>query len=68
MPITIQLNGEPRELAETESIDGLLATLGLDARMVAVEKNRLVVKRAAYPTTSINNGDEIEIVAFVGGG
>lgn len=68
MPITIQLNGEPRELPRTMAVDALLAELGLDFRMVAVEKNRGVVKRAAYPDTPVSDGDEVEIVAFVGGG
>ncbi|MBP6716816.1 MAG: sulfur carrier protein ThiS, partial [Acidobacteria bacterium] len=33
-----------------------------------VERNRLVVKRTNYPETTVCDGDEIEIVAFVGGG
>ena len=37
-------------------------------RRVAVERNVAVVKRAAYETTVISDGDEIEIVNFVGGG
>lgn len=68
MPIRIQLNGDPRELAAPIDIHALLAELGLDPRAVAVERNRAVVRRAEYPATSVNDGDEIEIVAFVGGG
>jgi thiamine biosynthesis protein ThiS len=68
MPIRIQLNGEPRELPAPLDVPALLASLGLDPRSVAVERNRLVVKRTNYPETTVCDGDEIEIVAFVGGG
>ena len=68
MPIRIQLNGDPRELPEPTDIHALLAELGLDPRAVAVERNRAVVRRTAYSGTAVNDGDEIEIVAFVGGG
>lgn len=68
MAIQIRLNGDRHELAGASDIHALLAELGLDPRMVAVERNRLVVKRAAYQGTPVNDGDEIEIVAFVGGG
>ena len=68
MPIRIQLNGDSRELAAPLDIQALLAELGLDPRAVAVERNRAVVRRAAYSSTPVNDGDEIEIVAFVGGG
>jgi len=68
MPIRIQLNGDPRELAAPLDLPALLTELGLDPRMVAVERNRAVVKRADYAATTVADGDEIEIVAFVGGG
>jgi thiamine biosynthesis protein ThiS len=50
------------------SITALLATLGIDPRRVAVEHNLVVIKRTAYESTIINEGDEVEIVNFVGGG
>lgn len=68
MPIQIQLNGDPHALDQPIDIQGFLTSLGLDPRMVAVERNRAVVKRGDYPTTEIRDGDEVEIVAFVGGG
>lgn len=64
----IKLNGDPYELAVSLTISELLSRLEIDARRVAVERNFLVVKRAAYGTTQIVEGDEIEIVNFVGGG
>ena len=66
---TIQLNGEAHDLPENPTtVAGLLAALALDPRLVAVERNRTVVRRAAYATTEVRAGDEVEIVAFVGGG
>ena len=64
----ITLNGDPFELAGPETVSGLLARLDIDARRVAVEHNLVVLKRATFDTTEIREGDQIEIVNFVGGG
>jgi thiamine biosynthesis protein ThiS len=64
----ITLNGEPHDLAEPVSIGALLVSLGIDGRRVAVERNLTVVRRADYTTEMIADGDEVEIVNFVGGG
>lgn len=64
----IVLNGDPAEIPAGLTIQGLLDHLGVDGRLVAVECNRVVVRRAAYGETPIPDGAEIEIVAFVGGG
>ncbi|HUF48523.1 MAG TPA: sulfur carrier protein ThiS [Vicinamibacterales bacterium] len=64
----IQLNGEPHALPGPVTIQELLDSLGIDARTVAVEVNRVVVGRATYSQTTIGVDDEVEIVAFVGGG
>ena len=66
--MTIQLNGEPSELVGPLTISALLAQLNIDPRLVAVEHNTEVVRRPRYETTIVNEGDEIEIVNFVGGG
>jgi len=66
--LTITLNGEPRAWDAPRTVEALLAELGIDTRTVAVERNRVVVKRATYSDTVIEAGDEIEIVSFVGGG
>lgn len=64
----ITLNGDRHEVAGPLTVSALLARLEIDARRVAVEHNLVVVKRAQYDTTEIRDGDEIEIVNFVGGG
>jgi thiamine biosynthesis protein ThiS len=66
--VTITLNGEPYQLDGPVSVSTLLAMLAIDARRVAVEHNLVVVRRAVFDTTMIGQGDEIEIVNFVGGG
>lgn len=66
--MTITLNGESRAWPEPMSVADLLAQLEIDTRTVAVERNRVVVKRATYAETTIESGDEIEVVSFVGGG
>ncbi|HXT31718.1 MAG TPA: sulfur carrier protein ThiS [Vicinamibacterales bacterium] len=66
--MTIRLNGDAHDLPAPLSIAELLARLEIDPRRVAVERNFLVVKRDAYASTVVDDGDEIEIVNFVGGG
>lgn len=64
----IVLNGDPHEVAGPLTLAALLAHLNIDPRRVAVEHNLTVVKRAHYESTQIQDGDQIEIVNFVGGG
>ena len=64
----ITLNGEPHELAAPVTVEVLLRSLGIDGRRVAVERNLLVVRRAHYESEIVAEGDEVEIVNFVGGG
>jgi thiamine biosynthesis protein ThiS len=64
----ILLNGEPRDLPGPLNVRDLLAELGIDARVVAVELNRTVVRRNRHADTMVLEGAEVEIVAFVGGG
>jgi len=62
------VNDEPRTLAAETTVAQLVATLGLGPRRIAVELNRAVVPRAEYDATRLNDGDQIEIIHFVGGG
>ncbi len=65
---TILVNGEHRPVTASLSVGGLLGTLGLDARKVAVERNEAIVPRSLYDTVLLTAGDRIEIVHFIGGG
>lgn len=66
--MTIKLNGDPHDIPQPLSVSALLVTLAIDARRVAVEHNLAVVKKAEYDTSIVTDGDEVEIVNFVGGG
>jgi sulfur carrier protein len=66
--VLITLNGEPYPLEQPLSIDDLLVRLEIDPRRVAVEHNLSILKRHAFSDTVVRDGDEVEIVNFVGGG
>jgi len=66
--VTITLNGDPYVAEGPLTIASLLAALDIDPRRVAVERNFVIVKRDKYVSTDVAEGDQIEIVNFVGGG
>jgi thiamine biosynthesis protein ThiS len=66
--VKITLNGDALDVAAPLTVGGLLAQLDIDPRRVAIEQNLVVLKRDAYDRATIAEGDEIEIVNFVGGG
>ncbi len=66
--IRISLNGEERRVPEGSSVQALLEMIGLDRRKVAVERNEAIVPRSTYGETVLGEGDQLEIVHFIGGG
>ena len=50
------------------SVQRLLEDLGLDPGRVAVEWNRRILRRTDLRTIVVSDGDELEVVTFVGGG
>jgi thiamine biosynthesis protein ThiS len=66
--VKIRLNGEPAEVPDGVTIGQLLERLGIDPRRVAVEHNLTIIKRHRQAGTVVSEGDEVEIVNFVGGG
>ncbi len=66
--VTVTLNGESRALDTPANVAGLIELLGLDTRKVAVERNMEIVPRSTYAETWLAEGDELEIVHFIGGG
>ena len=64
----ITVNGEKRRLDAPATVLGLLSTLELEPRKIAVERNLEIVPKSAYGETALADGDRIEIVQFVGGG
>ena len=67
-PMTIRLNGERQELPGPLTVTELLSRLHIDSRRVAVELNLVVLKRTLFDSTTVQDGDQVEIVNFVGGG
>ncbi len=66
--VTLTLNGEARAFDGPMTVASLLATLGLETRKVAVERNEEIVPRSVYSQTWLQSGDALEIVHFIGGG
>jgi len=66
--VRVRVNGDERSLGAGTSIAGLLDALGVSTPRVAVERNRAIVPKATYDSTLLKEGDELEVVEFVGGG
>jgi len=66
--LRIQVNGETREVEENISLPELVRSLDLKAEQVAIELNKIVVRRAQWESTMLHEADKVEIVHFVGGG
>ena len=64
----ILLNGEAFEATAPATVASLVEQLGWDLRKVAVERNRTIVPRSQHVSTELAEGDEIEVVHFIGGG
>lgn len=66
--MNITINGNDHTLDQIETIEDMLAQLGLGEKLVIVEQNREIINRGAYGQTVVRNNDTFEIVHFVGGG
>lgn len=69
-PMKLQINGEPRTFdAPTPfTLAALIESLGMKPDRVAIELNRDIVPRDRWSNTTLNEGDQLEVVHFVGGG
>ena len=66
--VSLRINGEHRRVLAGISIADLALELGLEPAKVAVERNLEIVPRSQLADTLVEDGDEYEIVTFVGGG
>jgi sulfur carrier protein len=64
----IKVNGEIREMAEGSSMLDLIRSLGLEERVMASALNMEIVKKDAWNSVILSEGDTIELLDFVGGG
>ncbi len=66
--MNITLNGKTKKIGDKITIFQLLRELDLHPQQVAVEVNREIVKRDKFEEHQLSDGDELEILRFVGGG
>ena len=66
--LSVTVNGEPRRISAGASITVMLCELGIDPKRVAVERNLAIVPRSTLDEVRVEDGDQYEIVHFVGGG
>ena len=67
-PMRVKLNGESYESPDDITVAALLKRLGIEQPRVAVELNLNILPKDEYETTGLKEGDQLEIVHFVGGG
>ena len=65
--MNLKVNGDARDLPEGETIRTLVLRYNLKPEKVSIELNRRLVRASGYDTP-LKEGDEVEIVTFVGGG
>jgi thiamine biosynthesis protein ThiS len=68
MPMRLTVNGEVKEAPDQATLAAFLASLGIEAGRVAVERNLEIAPRSRWPVITLEEGDRLEIVQFVGGG
>ena len=66
--VTLQLNGQPREIPRGSNVTALLATLGLTGQPVLVERNGTALFPRDFTATALLPGDVLEIIRIVAGG
>ncbi len=66
--LQVMVNAQPREVGAGTTVADLVAALGLKPEQVAVERNRVIVRRPDHQVTFLEDGDELEVVTFFGGG
>ena len=66
--IEVIINGEAKKLPSSLTVRKLLEELGFKSEKVALERNREIVPRSSFDDTRVGEGDQIEIVHFIGGG
>jgi thiamine biosynthesis protein ThiS len=66
--LSVRINGEHRRVAGGTTVAEMVNLLGLDPLRVAVERNLEIVPRGTLAQVCVEDGDDYEIVHFVGGG
>jgi thiazole synthase len=66
--LSVRVNGEHRRVPGGVTLVEMLNEIGIDPARVAVERNLAIVPRSAFGEVCVEDGDDYEIVHFVGGG
>ena len=66
--LSLRINGDHRRVPAGMTLAELVNSIGLDPLRVAVERNLSIVPRSTFATLCVEDGDDYEIVHFVGGG
>ena len=66
--LSVTVNGEPRRITGGASIAAMLRELNIDPKRVAVERNLSIIPRSTLDEVQVEDGDQYEVVHFVGGG
>jgi len=64
----LQINGESRRFDSALTLAELVEQLGMKPDRIAVELNHDIASRDQWATIHLKDGDQLEIVHFVGGG
>jgi thiamine biosynthesis protein ThiS len=64
----VKINGETRKFDAPLSVLEILQAMNLPSQKIAVELNLEIVPKSAYDSQIVVQGDQIEIVHFIGGG
>lgn len=64
----VKVNGEIREMAEGTTLQELIRSLGLEAKVMAAAVNMQIVKQDVWNSAVLHEGDAVELLDFVGGG
>jgi thiamine biosynthesis protein ThiS len=66
--VRVRLNGDETDVPPGATVGQLVDRVIRDRSRVAVERNREIVPRGRYDSTTVEAGDVIEVVTLVGGG
>lgn len=64
----IHINGQVHELPADATLASLIEQLALTGKRIAIELNQEIIPRSEHANTSLNEGDQLEIVHAIGGG
>ena len=66
--LTLQINGEQKQFPPDINVAGLIASMQLSGRRIAIELNGEIVPKSSHTSTQLRDGDKLEVVVAVGGG